>query len=520
MRILTIVVLFGALAIVQTLWAPRCLAADAPLDTILPNGVRIIAQRETETQLVAINVFIRVGAAEETDDIAGVGNFVAGTLLSGTSNQDQDTMAREIGTLGGNITAVWQPDMTQIKALTLVGQFDEASYFLSDVLKNANFPDAAVEFTRHDLLVNIQNQSDDYFTTTYENMRSVLYKATPYAYPTLGDPATIRRLTSADLRSFFGRYYTADNIVISVVGNVDPNHVADEFEQNLADFTRRNHRPAPSSQSDLDVVTPLDQPELIKRYRPDLAAGYVMIGYLAPGAGSKDYPAMLVANTLLGGMKTSLLFTQVREKRGLGYEVASVFANQLHRSDLIAYSVSEATQVDPVTKKDIPAYPAVRDALLDQFRQMRETPPTDVDLERAKRYLIGSYLVSHRATLGPRLLLGILRNRLETAGRVSLRYALCRRHQCGYRRRCPKDRAEILQRRLCCFDAPARRSKHRCSQRLAIPNRNSNPQFCPTCGILIPATLPIDNPVLTTTLRGRVRPRQFVRSLLRFEGLD
>lgn len=363
----------------------------APLDTVLPCGIRIIVQQEPQTRLVAINVFIRVGANEEDNANAGIGNFVASTLLSGTSNQDSETMAHEIGMLGGNATAVWQPDMTQIKALTLASQFDEASYLICDVLKNANFSDDAVESSRHDLLANMQSQSDDLYQETYDGLRSALYAGTPYAHPQLGDPAIVRRLTSRQLRDFFARYYTPDRIVISVVGNVTTDQVAQTLGQDLQDFPRTAGRQPPDPGI---AAQPLAKMAVVKRYRPDLTAGYVMAGFLAPGAGSKDYPAMLLANALLGGMKTSLLFVNLREKQQLGYEVGSVYPNQIGASDCEAYIISAPTRTSSTGKAE-PIFGTVRDALVDQFKLLRQNPPSDADLARAKRYLIGSYLIEH-----------------------------------------------------------------------------------------------------------------------------
>lgn len=376
--------------------APVLADPPQPLDTVLPCGIRVIAQQEPSTQLVAINVFIRVGAAQETSDDAGIGNFVASTLLAGTTNQDEDTMAMQIGLLGDDVTAVWQPDMTQIKALTLASQFDDASYMISDVLKNADFTDEAVENERHDLLTKIQDQSDDLFQEADDNLRLAVYDGTPYARPTLGTPDTIRHLTARDLRAFFTRYYTPDRIVIAVVGNVDPNTVVNSFGENLADFPRRAPPGGAFSPDDTIAaqVRPLAKPITIKRYRSDITAGYIMVGFPAPGAGAADYPAMMLANALLGGMKTSLLFVNLREKKQYGYEVGSLYGNQIGESDCTGYILSAPTHANAAGKQ-VADFGDVRDALLAQFRAMAANPPSDADLTRAKRFLIGSYLIDH-----------------------------------------------------------------------------------------------------------------------------
>lgn len=398
--------------------APAIADPPAPLDTVLPCGIRVIAQQEQQTQLVAINVFIRVGAAQETDEDAGIGNFVASTLLAGTTDEDTDDIANEVAYLGGNVTAVWEPDMTQVKALALATQFDQASLLVSNVLKNANFPDDAVANSRHDLLANMQAQSDDLFQQTYDNLRVALYAGTPYARPELGTPDVIRRLTARDLRAFYNRYYTPDRIVIAVVGNVSPDDVVKAFGDDLSDFPRR----APRPEDDPDTgsgpalsVNPLPKTVTVKRYRPDISAGYIMAGYPSPGAGDPDYPAMMLANALLGGMKTSLLFENLREKKQYGYEVGSLYGNQLGESDCTAYIISAPTRTDSAGKP-VPIFGEVRDALLAQFKAFAASPPSQEDLDRAKKFVIGSYLIDHERLSQRAYYLGYSEIALEPLG--------------------------------------------------------------------------------------------------------
>ncbi len=175
-----------------------------------------------------------------------------------------------------------------------------------------------------------------------------------------------------------------------------------------------------------------------------------MVGYVVPGAGEPDYPAMLLINALLGGMKTSLLFTNLREKQGLGYQTASSYGEDIGVSDLTGYilssgvkpsAVSHAAQADaaalcssqveaavhaaPPSHADAGAGEALRDWLIltrherlmdraywlgfsevalqetggsgfdTDFAASRSTAVTAADVQRvAQKYLSGGYVVS------------------------------------------------------------------------------------------------------------------------------
>jgi zinc protease len=214
----------------------------SPTKAILGDGVRVVCKQEPTSNLVAITVFIQAGSAEENLQDAGIGSMVADALLSGTSNENSDTMATSIGAIGGNVKAIWEPDFTQIRALVLPSQFADASYLLSDVLKNADFAGDSVENARQDLLSRIQERTDDVFDSTNDRLRTLLYSGTPYSLPQIGTTQTVNKLTRTDVVNYFERYYRPDNILISVVGNVSDSTVVNTFNGDLSDFVRPKTR--------------------------------------------------------------------------------------------------------------------------------------------------------------------------------------------------------------------------------------------------------------------------------------
>ena len=393
-------IIFAGLA---ALAVPSVRAADTgvPVKTTLANGLRIICKPETDTPLVAIDVFIRAGAPQETTANAGIGSFVAHTLFASTTSSSPEIMTRDINALGGNVSAAWHPDWTQIAALTVKDKFQDAIFLLANSLKDADFDPVTVEDSRQQILSELDNRDADLFQTAYGNLEKTLYAGTSYGRPEGGTAGTVRRLTHADLVRYYARYYIPQNIVFVVVGNVTAQAAQQEITEALGDFPRTG-RAAPGFSDPLPPLTQ-DVPP-IRVYQPGLDQEIVMAGYrAAPSAGS-DYPALLVANALLGGMKSGRLFTQLREKQGLTYELGSVYNPRLAAGDLAGYVFGAPTKTDPTTKKDIPTVGLIKEGLLAQFAGLQTTPPTLAELSRAQHFLIGSYALRHeriedRATL-------------------------------------------------------------------------------------------------------------------------
>jgi zinc protease len=419
------------LLIAAVCMAPRANASNLPVtDQVLPNGLRVLAQKEPDSQLVAIDVFVLTAGAPEDAVKPGLANFVARTLLSGTSNESSQTVSSEVGSLGGNVAATWDRNYTQIRVLTLASRYSDAAYLLSDILKNASFDDSSVESARADLIQQFQDGSNDIYQQAYDQMKLRLYQGQEITPTDLGSEAVIRTIRAPELRAFYQRYYTPDNIVISIVGNVDPDQAIRIFGDDLADFTRR---PPRKRESVLPAdVTPLAAPTIVKSYRGDLNSGYILVGYLVPGAGRPEYPQLLLLNALLGGMKTSLLFTNLREKQGLCYETASIYGEDVGITDLTGYmltpgdkpggdssgspTVTATASVSNAPTTAGPSFSGVRQSLIDQFRLVREQPPTDAMLTRAKKFVIGSYLIRHERLLDRAYWLGFSEIALKPIG--------------------------------------------------------------------------------------------------------
>ena len=376
--------------------APTGADASAVVTATLPGGMRVVCRREN-TPLVAVDVFVRTGVAQETAATAGLSSFVARTLLLSTSDTTPEQMQEDIGALGGNVSTTWQPEWTQINALTVRDQFKDTAFLLARVLKDADFggSDAdALEDARQQLLSDIDGRDSDLFQTAYGGLRRALYPDSGYALPAAGTLPSVQRLTRAGLVAFYNRYYVPRNFVMVVVGDVDPREAIATITEDMDDFpadrTGRRGDTAPDP-----PPAPSEDPLPVRAYQPDLAEAAVMIGYRVPPATSADYPALLVANALLGGMKTSRLFSNLREKQSLAYELGSVYSPQLVASDIAGYVFAPPTRADPTTKKSEPTVGLVKQQLLLQFDSLKTMPPTPVELARAQHFLIGSYKIKH-----------------------------------------------------------------------------------------------------------------------------
>lgn len=291
------------------------LHADPAKETVrkvLDNGLTLIVRPEKGSGLVAVVAMVKAGAAQESIQTAGMGNFVAQLLLAGTRQSSADEVAAVADEVGGNIGAQWHPDFTEIRVVTTSAMFNRAMSLLGECLNESNFEEKYVEQVRADLLKRLHASSDNSFLNAYDSLRGLLYQDNGYKRPTLGFERVVKSATAHDLRKFFSAYYVPNNIVISVAGDVTADQALDRAEKAFAGV-------AP-------VKLPIDRgvPDetldhsSFRATEVDLSAAYLMVGWLAPGVASPDYAAALVAANALGGGKGSIMFREIREKEGNG----------------------------------------------------------------------------------------------------------------------------------------------------------------------------------------------------------
>ena len=356
----------------------------------LDSGLTLIVKPEKGTGLVAIVAAIRAGAAQESIQNAGLGNFVAQLLLASTRLSSAEEVSAVVSEVGGNIGALWHPDFTEIRAVTTSAMFNRAMTLMGECLTEANFEGKWVEQVRADLLKRVQTESDDTFQNAYAKLRASLYQDNGYRRPALGFERVIKQATPEDLRKFHSAYYIPNNIVVSVVGDVTVEQALDRAEKAFAGI-------APGK---LPVNRGMPDEKLertaFQASEAEVPAAYLLVGWLVPGMPSSDYPALTVAASALGGGKGSLMFRELRQKRGMGYDLGVLYPRSRYQSHILAYVVTDPyKQVLPNMKGRL-ALDEVKSVLLQQADALKEKPLSDKDLQRAKGYTIGAYALSRQ----------------------------------------------------------------------------------------------------------------------------
>lgn len=377
-------------------------AAQAVYRTVLPNGLTVLVKPEPGSGIVAVDAFVRAGQAQERAPLAGIGNLVARTLMTGTLNNSAERLANAIDEVGGNFRTVWNSDFTELRAITTTDNFEEAARLIGEILSNATFAPDVVEQARKAVLEEIRSSGDDPFETAYGALLEILYKDNPYKRASVGYASAVRKLTREDALVFYHGYFVPNNTVLAIVGDVTPEKAE---EAARIGFSGARESPLPKHVKIVDETLDATKSRVLLRA---ISSAYVLVGYLAPSLNNPDYVPFSVASSLLGGGKASRVFTRIRDQFGIGYDIGALYPWRAHQSHIALYISVDARRFDTAQSFGGPTIDDLKKLLVDQVQAVKDGDFTAEELERAKNYTAGKWLLQHQRVSDRAFFLGAM----------------------------------------------------------------------------------------------------------------
>lgn len=358
---------------------------------ILPNGVRLIVKPNRSNRILAIQCFFQVGSYYERAEQNGITNLVCRTMLKGTRKRSALEIAETMESIGGEIDASASEDFAEVGTISTVDDIDVALDVLSDVIINPTFPPEELEKEREATLAAIRRQEDSSFQYTYKNFRALLYEGHPYAMPPLGTLETVAAITRDQVVEFHRKNFTAHNMLVVVVGNVEVDSVAGKLARAFADM--------PPGRPERVLVSKQFRPRRrMKTLAKDIEQAFIIVGFVTDRATAEDYVPLKVASAVLGtgAAMSARLFVRLRDRQGLAYAVGSAMPTLRDKSHFFAYIGTKPESVDRALN-----------GLLAVIQGLAVEPLSDEELQRAKNHLIGQFRIAHQRNSSQAQFLGL-----------------------------------------------------------------------------------------------------------------
>ena len=371
-RLLVFLVLLLTGCAAVTPRAPGPPGAAAPTRHVLPNGVVVISQEHRASDIVAVQLWLRVGGRDEAPAELGLSHYLEHMLFKGTPTRPPGSIDTEIEGLGGNSNAFTSYDFTHYDLVVPLSGLRAAAALLADIAVNAAFVPAELESEKKVVFEEMNLTEDDPERFLQRRLTEAAYPAHPYGRPLLGTREFVKNLTRETLNAYYKKHYVPANMVLVVVGAVTPAQARDVAAETFGRLTG----PAPVRPA-VGPPTRRGAPQDVRRSERQ---AYFGIAWHAAPTGNTDIYAVDLLTYILGDGPSSRLNQVLREQRGLVQTIdASYIPRQL--SGLVSVTA----------RLDAKNFDAAEAAVREIVRRVRDEGVTSAERERAITTAESSY---------------------------------------------------------------------------------------------------------------------------------
>ncbi|MBI2265804.1 MAG: insulinase family protein [Armatimonadetes bacterium] len=342
---------------------------------ILSNGAVLVVSERHALPFVTINVLVKAGAILDPPGKYGLSSMSASLLTRGTAGRSATQLAEETDFLGASLHAASGQDYSAVHLTILKKDLHTGLDLLADVLRRPTFAREEIEKERREVLAVIRKDLEDPASVAQKAFYEAVFPGHPYGVPAEGTEESVPRITREDIADFYKKYYFPGNLSFVVVGDITLQEAEKGLEQFFGDWPKQEAKPQVLPEEVLPSQT------IVKKINKEVTQATVFLGHEGIRRDNPDYYAIVVMNYILGGGGfASRLMDNIRETKGLVYDVSSSFVASKHAG---------AFQVVLQTKNES-ANLAISE-VLKEIRQIQDKEVAPQELQDAKAYLTGSF---------------------------------------------------------------------------------------------------------------------------------
>jgi predicted Zn-dependent peptidase len=336
----------------------------------IPNGPRLAVATLADSECVALSIYIPAGSRDESDYPIGLAHFLEHMVFKGTERKSARELSFEIENAGGQLNACTSEDQTVYEARGEADMLPVLIEVLCDMLWHAVFPESEIALERDVIGEEITMYRESPADHIGDLISNALWGDHPLGHPISGSTESIAQITRDTLLDFRNRHYFRQDVVIAVAG---------PFTLDAVEMMIRPHLPKASflaAEKTAPFVKEEGPPRCVTDER-ETDQLQLALAWHTPGRHSESRHALRLLSTMLGESASSRLFLELREERGLCYQISS---DVTFFEETGAFEISAG--LDPESRDDALA------CIQREIGDLMANGPRPGELDRAKRLTI------------------------------------------------------------------------------------------------------------------------------------
>lgn len=346
----------------------------------LSNGQILIVEEVKTNPIVTIDTWVKTGSINEDDSNSGVAHFLEHLFFKGTKQHPTGDFDRILESKGAIVNAATSKDYTHYYITIPSEYFNTALELHSDMLLNPQIPRNELEKERKVVLEEISKDINTPSKKVYENLNELMYTQHPYKRKVIGSADIISTIRREEILDYFNKFYSPSNMVTLVVGDVDTQSVIEKVNTY---FNKEYRKPFKKTfKKEHLLISPKRKVEY-----GDTETGYMMIGFRTVPIDDNETYALDLLGQILGGGKTSRLYRNIKEQKGLVYSISS--SNGSFRDDGI---LCISANFNPLNSEKI------EKSIFNEIENIQKYGVTEEELNTAKKIIEQDTYYSREST--------------------------------------------------------------------------------------------------------------------------
>jgi len=363
----------------------------------LKNGIRVI-HKPSSSEVAHCGFITNTGSRDEFLDENGITHFIEHALFKGTSKRKAYHILNRIDNVGGEINAYTTKENTSIYASFTKTYFERALELLTDILFNSTYPENELEKEKEVIIDEINSYLDSPYEQIYDDFEEQIFKNHPLGMNILGTEKSVKKINRNKILAFITKHYLTNQIVFSVVGNIELKRIKRLCEKYLNDIPEKSSN---YKRNTFNSYSPSNY-----SIKKDVYQTHCIIGNLAYDAHNKNKNGFILLNNILGGpAMNSRLNMSIREKYGYTYNIESAYTIFSDTGLFYIYLGTDQKHIDSCLK-----------LVNKELKLLKTKKISSAQLHKAKQQLIGQITLAEENNCNVMLGLGkslLLYNKVE-----------------------------------------------------------------------------------------------------------